>query len=59
MTEVVWAYNITHKIVTYHTPFELVYGTKAVLPLEIELPTLRIALEQQLCTNEKGEARLM
>ena len=42
VTEVVWACNITHKTTIGHIPFELVYGTEAVLPLEIELPTLRI-----------------
>ena len=56
MTEAKWAYNITHKMATGHTPFELVYGTEAVLPLEIELPTLRITSEQQLSTNEKMKA---
>ena len=44
---------------TGHTPFELIYEIEVVLPLEIELPALRIALEQQLSANEKMEARLM
>ena len=59
VTEAVWAYNITHKTATGHSPFELVYGTEAVLPLEIELPALRITSEQQLSANEKMKARLM
>ena len=59
VTEAVWAYNITHKTATGHTPFELVYGTEAVLPLEIELPALRITSEQQLSANENMKARLM
>ena len=58
VAEAVWAYNITHKKATGHTPFELVYGTEAMLPLvEIELPALRITSEQQLSANEK--TRLM
>ena len=59
VTEAIWAYNITHNMATSHTPFELVYGTEAVLPLEIELPALRITSEQQLSANEKMKARLM
>ena len=56
VTEAVWAYNITHKTATGHTSFELVYGTEAMLPLEIELPALRITSEQQLSANEKMKA---
>ena len=59
MTEAVWAYNITHKTTTFHPPFELIYETKAVLPLEIKLLALRITLEQQLFANEKMKAQLM
>ena len=45
-----------HKMATGHTHFEIVYGTEAVLPFEIELPAFRITSEQQLSTNEMMEA---
>ena len=59
VTEAVWAYNITHKTATGHTPFELVYGTEVVLSLEIDLLALRITSERQLSANKKMKARLM
>ena len=36
---VLWAYHITSKISTSETPYLLVYGTKAVIPIEIRMPT--------------------
>ena len=37
------------------TPFSLVYGSKAVLPLEVELPSLRVSLHG-LISNEDHRA---
>lgn len=34
-----WAFRTTHKTATGHTPFALAYGTEAVIPLELEVPS--------------------
>ena len=35
------------------TPFSLVYGCEAVLPLEIQIPSLRVALIAEMTNEEK------
>ena len=34
-----WAYRTTHKTATGHTPFSLAYGSEAMIPVEIEVPS--------------------
>ncbi|MCO5562011.1 hypothetical protein L7F22_015637 [Adiantum nelumboides] len=36
-----WAYCTTYKHATNFTPFQLVYGQKALQPIELEIPTLQ------------------
>ncbi|KAL3692331.1 hypothetical protein R1sor_005982 [Riccia sorocarpa] len=38
----VWAYRTTYKTTTGQSPFQLVYGQEAILPIEFMLPTLRV-----------------
>jgi transposase InsO family protein len=40
---ILWAYWTTCKKLTGHTPFILVYGHEAVVPLEVLVPSLRVA----------------
>jgi len=40
---VLWAYRSTCKKLTGHTPFILVYGQEAVVPMDFIVPSLRIA----------------
>jgi transposase InsO family protein len=40
---VLWAYRNTCKKLTMQTPFKLVYGLEAVVPMEYLVPRLRIA----------------
>src|SRR3954468_21853148 len=42
--ECLWAYRTTVRTSTRATPFSQVYGCGLVLPLEIQIPLLRIAL---------------
>ncbi|KAJ3689951.1 hypothetical protein LUZ61_019115 [Rhynchospora tenuis] len=41
LSEVVWAYNTTMRSATERSPYALVYGIEAVIPMEIVHPTLR------------------
>ncbi|WJZ84330.1 hypothetical protein VitviT2T_003939 [Vitis vinifera] len=43
-----WAYWTSFRTSTGATPYSLVYGMEAVLPVEIEMGSLRVALEQQI-----------
>jgi hypothetical protein len=40
-----WAYRTTVKTATHFTPFHLVHGVEATLPIECEIPTLCTAIE--------------
>jgi hypothetical protein len=40
-TTKVWAYNTTWNTTTGFTPYELVYGKNAMLPIDFEIATLR------------------
>ena len=47
-----WAYRTYFRTSTGATLYSLVYGMEAVLPIEIEMGSLRIALEQQIFEAE-------
>ena len=40
LPSVLWAYKIAYKTSIGSTPFELVYGLNAILPIEFLMPTL-------------------
>ena len=40
-----WAYRTSMKTTTGFTPFQLVYGIEAVLPIECEIPSLKLKVE--------------
>jgi len=56
--EALWAYKTTYKASTQSTPFALMYGVKAVLPLELQILSLRIAIQEGLTENENHKLRL-
>ncbi|KAJ4748823.1 RNA-directed DNA polymerase [Rhynchospora pubera] len=56
--EALWAYRITHKTATQATPYSLVYGAEAVLPIEVELPSLRVAMAAQIPLTKQTQLRL-
>ena len=53
-----WAYLTAYKVTTNATPFQLVYGQEAILPIELEVPSLRIAVEYRLGDTESLQFRL-
>ena len=40
-----WAYRTSMKIATGFTPFQLVYGLEAVLPIQCQIPSLQLTVE--------------
>nr|XP_051211944.1 uncharacterized protein LOC127329471 [Lolium perenne] len=55
--ESLWAYRITVRTPTQSTPYSLVYGSEAVLPLEVQLPSLRVAIQDELTKDEQVHLR--
>jgi hypothetical protein len=53
-----WAYRTAYKVTTNCTPFQLVYGQEAILPIELEIPSLRVAFDQRLRDAESLQIRL-
>eukprot|EP00253_Pinus_taeda_P020706 PITA_20706 len=59
LVEATWAYNTTWKTTTIFTPYELVYGKKALLSIEFEYNTLRMAAQLDLDLIHAQQERLM
>jgi transposase InsO family protein len=55
--EALWAYRVTVRTPTQATPYSLVFGTEAVLPLEVELPSLRVAIHDEITQDEQIRLR--
>ncbi|KAL3680009.1 hypothetical protein R1sor_022965 [Riccia sorocarpa] len=55
---VLWAMRTAYKATTNHTPFHLVYGIEALVPMEFIVPTLRISTEYQLNHEDMMNRRL-
>jgi hypothetical protein len=53
-----WAYRTAYKVTTGCTPFQLVYGLEAILPIELEMESLRIAIDERLGEMESHQSRL-
>ena len=49
---VLWAYRTTPRVSIRESPFNLTYGTEAMIPLEIGLPSTRV---EQYCEPGKFE----
>ena len=58
LDECLWAYRTTVQSPTKATPFSLVYGCEAVLPLEIQISSLRVALTAKMTYEETHRLRL-
>ncbi|XP_019153560.1 PREDICTED: uncharacterized protein LOC109150044, partial [Ipomoea nil] len=58
MEEALWAYRTTYRTPTQSTPYSLVYGVEAVLPLERQIPSLRLAIQEGLTDEENAKLRL-
>jgi len=56
--ECLWAYRARVRTPTKTTPFSLVCGCKAVLPLEIQIPSLRVVMATEMTNEEKYQLYL-
>jgi hypothetical protein len=50
-----WAYRTSVKTATRFTPFQLVYGIEVILPIECEIPSLKLKVELPPHTSTKEE----
>ena len=50
-------YRTSVRTSTGATPFSLVYGMEAVLPIEVEIPSMRVLMETQLSEAESCQSR--
>jgi hypothetical protein len=53
-----WAYRTSMKFSTGFTPFQLVYGIEVILPIECEIPSLKLAVELLPNTSVEEERLL-
>jgi transposase InsO family protein len=58
VSTVLWAYRTTCKNLTGHTPFRLVYGKEAVVPLDYLVPSLCIATITNMTEEGVAQERL-
>ena len=59
LLEALWAYMTAWKSTTGFTPFELLYGTVAVMPIEFEHKTLRTTLELNIALHVVQKDRIL
>lgn len=52
-----WGYRTSIRTSTGATPYSLIYGMEAVLPVELEVPSLRVALESEIPEAEWTRGR--
>jgi len=52
LPKILWAYKCMPQTLTGETPFNLTYGTDAMIPVEVGEPTLRRQIEDWGINNE-------
>ena len=58
LSQCLWAYRTTIRTLTGNIPFFLVYGCEAVIPLEIQMPSLRVTLMTRMIKEDNDRLRL-
>ncbi|XP_070014118.1 uncharacterized protein [Nicotiana sylvestris] len=58
MEEVLWAYKATHQTPTQATLYSLVYGVEVLLPLERQISSLRLAIQEGITDEENARLQL-
>ena len=52
LPKALWAYHTTWRNTTGFSPYDLVYGKSVVFPIELEIKTLRMAMDVNLDVTE-------
>lgn len=58
LLEALWAYRTTTCTPTGMTPYSLVFGGEAILPIEVQIPSLRVAIHENIAEVEAAKQRL-
>ncbi|KAK3007627.1 hypothetical protein RJ639_014113 [Escallonia herrerae] len=58
LPKILWAYNTTTRNPTGETPFSLSFGTEALIPVEVGLPSLRLTAYDLIQNEEALRANL-
>ena len=56
---VLWAYKISFKTSLGFTPFYLVHGKEALIPIEVELVALHVIQQRKATQKEENEMRIL
>ncbi|MCO5585759.1 hypothetical protein L7F22_039695 [Adiantum nelumboides] len=59
LTAALWVYRTSFKVSTQFTPYHLVYGQETLLPIEVELGSLRVLARKTTSSKEKLEQRIL
>eukprot|EP00253_Pinus_taeda_P015897 PITA_15897 len=59
LKDALWAYGVTWKNTTGFSPYQLVYGKEALLPIEFQIQTYRLAVKLGLDLTEAQQQRIM
>ena len=58
LPSILWAYKTTAQTPTGETPFNLTYGTKAVIPVEVGLTSLRMEFFDEQSNDDQLKLNL-
>ncbi|KAK3017710.1 hypothetical protein RJ639_003303 [Escallonia herrerae] len=58
LPKILWAYNMTTRTSTGETPFNLSFGTEALVPVEVGLPSLQLITHDPVQNEEDLRANL-
>ncbi|MCO5558278.1 hypothetical protein L7F22_011857 [Adiantum nelumboides] len=59
LTAALWVYRTSFKVSTQFTPYHLVYGEEALLPIEVELGSFRVLAKDATSSKEKLEQKIL
>ena len=59
LPEALWAYRITWRNITGHTPYELLYGKQVLLPIEFQVNTFRMAVQLGMDLKEAQKQQIL
>ncbi|XXG62734.1 hypothetical protein AAC387_Pa05g1047 [Persea americana] len=58
LPEALWAYQTTIRGPSHSTPFSLVYGCEAVVPLEVQILSFKVSLQNEMTQESNVKLRL-